>query len=936
MKFVRKITSAFNKAVADTYLNLGLQKYDSSQFQDALQYWERALKIYQAINDLNGQAHTLNNLGEVHYRNLNECEKAIEFYQQVASIYEQISVSQGRAKALFNLGEINTFMSQFEKAIEYYQQALSIDKEIGHRQGVAQALGNIGNNYIRLDNASRAIDYLQQALSLARELGDRQIEANALGTLGSLYLSQSEYSLAKSYLQSTLTIAQVLNNQPMADLVQALLQLSEEGQQEKSANDTFMQEFGEGIKALHQLAEESDNNLLEFTQKFQHIQFFKQIQESIQQSLGNSQETIIDLWGRIFHLFQQGQESEALSVLENSLVRARQCKDIIMESNILFALNNVYLFLNQFDKCIEVSQQSYAIEVQEDSELNIQWLRLLRWLSLFNLAQAYWASGDLNQAETALREIMQAWESWGGWNTSGLQSDKANIDNFTLARLTMVYEMLQILLVQQDKIEAALEISERGRAKAIANLLAQRSPSTSTTFSMPSPTVAEIYNIATNKEATFVEYSIIDERVCGKAILLIYVIQPTGTITLRGVDIKSSLESNLETLEALVKSSRDAIDAKGSATLASQPHIDIISSSDLLFKTLCVAVSPRPPVTLNNKYSTEPDITEQTQYLQQLHKLLIEPIADLLPENSNQPIIFIPQDELFLVPFSAIQDANGKYLIETYTILIAPSIQVLELTNNRGKVQRSQTVEGHLSSALVVGNPKMPTIPLTEPPVQLQDLPWAKTEAQTIAPLLNTQAITGTDATKAHITQLLPKARLIHLATHGLLDDIRQLGIPGAIALAPSDDDNGFLTAGEIYDMKLNAELVVLSACSTGQGKITGDGVIGLSRCLIAAGVKSVIVSLWSVEDLSTALLMVKFYQIFQQGVAASVALNEAQRWLLGVTKTELSVWLKTNDERFFDTTLKVNLRRRLHQLDDNAKLFYNPRYWAAFCASGQ
>ena len=176
---------------------------------------------------------------------------------------------------------------------------------------------------------------------------------------------------------------------------------------------------------------------------------------------------------------------------------------------------------------------------------------------------------------------------------------------------------------------------------------------------------------------------------------------------------------------------------------------------------------------------------------------------------------------------------------------------------------------------------------------------------------------------------------MIHLATHGLLDDIRQLGIPGAVALAPSDDDNGFLTAGEIYDMKLNADLVVLSACSTGQGKITGDGVIGLSRCLIAAGVKSVIVSLWSVSDLSTALLMVKFYQILQQGVAATVALNEAQRWLLGVTKKELEVWVKTN-EKFFDVTLKMNLNRRLRQLDDNGKLFQHPRYWAAFFAIGQ
>ncbi|MBH8562816.1 CHAT domain-containing protein [Nostoc sp. CENA67] len=106
----------------------------------------------------------------------------------------------------------------------------------------------------------------------------------------------------------------------------------------------------------------------------------------------------------------------------------------------------------------------------------------------------------------------------------------------------------------------------------------------------------------------------------------------------------------------------------------------------------------------------------------------------------------------------------------------------------------------------------------------------------------------------------MTKVRIIHLVTHGLLDDFG-FGVPGAIALAPDptpkteqQDSNGFLTAGEIFDMKLNAELVVLSACETGQGKITGDGVIGLSRSLIAAGVPSVVVSLWSVDDKSTML----------------------------------------------------------------------------------
>jgi CHAT domain-containing protein len=103
--------------------------------------------------------------------------------------------------------------------------------------------------------------------------------------------------------------------------------------------------------------------------------------------------------------------------------------------------------------------------------------------------------------------------------------------------------------------------------------------------------------------------------------------------------------------------------------------------------------------------------------------------------------------------------------------------------------------------------------------------------------------------------------RVVHLATHGLLDDIKELGVPGAIALAPSENDDGFLTAGEILNLKLNAELVVLSGCHTGQGKITGDGVLGLSRSLITSGVSSAIVSLWAVPDAPTALLMTEFYR---------------------------------------------------------------------------
>ncbi len=273
--------------------------------------------------------------------------------------------------------------------------------------------------------------------------------------------------------------------------------------------------------------------------------------------------------------------------------------------------------------------------------------------------------------------------------------------------------------------------------------------------------------------------------------------------------------------------------------------------------------------------SYNPAVQAQNRF-QQLHNLLIKPIADLLPTNPNQRVIFIPQGSLFLVPFPALQDTNGKYLIEKHTILTAPAIQVLDLTHRQR--ERGRVGEGERGGILIVGNPTMPSVPFVpgEKPQQLDSLPGAETEAKAIASLFNTKAIIGNQATKTAIVQKMTKARIVHLATHGLLDDYKQLGVPGAIALAPSGNDNGLLTAYEILDLKLNAELVVLSACDTGRGRITGDGVIGLSRSLITAGVPSVMVSLWKVPDEPTASLMSEFYKNIQHNSDKATALRQA------------------------------------------------------------
>ncbi|MEM8809550.1 MAG: CHAT domain-containing protein, partial [Cyanobacteria bacterium P01_G01_bin.38] len=261
----------------------------------------------------------------------------------------------------------------------------------------------------------------------------------------------------------------------------------------------------------------------------------------------------------------------------------------------------------------------------------------------------------------------------------------------------------------------------------------------------------------------------------------------------------------------------------------------------------------------NNPWST--GSLNDTAQLQELHELLIDPIAHWLPQDPEAQVIFIPQEQLFLVPFPALKNATGQFLIEQHTISTAPAIQVLGLT------RQTATSNAWQQSPLVVGNPS----PM---PAAFAALPFAEQEAQEIAPILSTQPLLQAMATESAVKQQISQASLIHLATHGFFNETQPL--QGALALAPVAQQDGLLTADEISNLSLRAELVVLSACDTGRGRITGDGVIGLSRAFLGAGANSVMASLWQVADDSTAVLMVAFYQQLVQGQTKSQALRQA------------------------------------------------------------
>ncbi len=842
--------------VADALLNQGHQQYQTSQFIAALQSWEQALQIYREIKDRNGEGNALGNLG-VAYNSLGDYPKAIDYQQQSLKIARKIKDRKGEGKSLGNLSNTYYFLGDYPKAINYSQQSLKIAQEIQDRLTESRVLGTLGNTYYSLGDYPKAINYHQQSLKIAREIKDRKGEVKSLVSLGAVYSSLGDYPKAVKYHQQSLRIAREINDRggevaafsnlgvtyrilgdyPKAiDYQQQSLKIAREIKNRK----------GEGA-ALGNLgiAYHSLGDYLKAIEYYeQHLKIAREIKHRYGESaaLGNL--------GLAYHSL--GDYPKAIDYQQQRLKIAREIKDREAEGGALINLGIAYGSLGNYPKAIDYQQQSLKIarEIKD---------RLSEGAALNNLGVAYYEQRNLTLAENTLMEGIKVYESLRGRELK----DNEKVTFFDTQR--RIYRILQEVLIAQNKIDAALEISERGRGRAFVELLASRLSTNPEEQAPTAPNIAEIKQIAKSQNTTLVQYSIIGDefKIAGKpqykqSELYIWVIKPTGEVTFRKADLKPLWQKENTTLAELVTTSRNSIGARGAA-----------------FRGIEVSFNPDAP--------------KATNKLKRLHELLINPIADLLPKNPSARVTFIPQSSLFLVPFPALQDKNGKYLIEKHTILTSPSIQVLELTREKRQQIGQRIGEGQRmgNNMLIVGNPTMPKIPpkIGEAPQQLTPLPGAEREAKAIAKLFGAKPLIGNEATETKVTQRLPQARLIHLATHGLFDDVQ--GLNSGIALAPNpplsplikegnEKGDGLLTAGEILDLKLNAELVVLSACDTGRGKISGDGVIGLSRSLISAGVPSVLVSLWSVPDAPTAELMTQFYQNLQNNPDKAQALRQA------------------------------------------------------------
>jgi CHAT domain-containing protein len=249
---------------------------------------------------------------------------------------------------------------------------------------------------------------------------------------------------------------------------------------------------------------------------------------------------------------------------------------------------------------------------------------------------------------------------------------------------------------------------------------------------------------------------------------------------------------------------------------------------------------------------------------QRLYTLLLAPLQ-LAP---GEQLLLVPHDALHYLPFQALRNGNA-FLIEQHTLAYAPSAGIA--------VQLARRSIDQAAPLVAFGNPGTDAI---------QALPGAEREVQSIGALFAGSTIfVQAAATKHRFVASMADAGILHVAAHGEVDLVDPL--QSRIRFAPEGDDPGFMDAREIYGLDLGkVQLITLSACESGLGRIArGDEILGLTRSFLSAGAAGLLVSLWPVEDESTALLMTTLYRALAQGEPAGAAMQRAQLAVLRNTQ---------------------------------------------------
>jgi len=924
----RKTRNLGNEAV--TLLSIGRVYHNLGEIRKGLNYYEQALPLFREVDDRVREANTLNNMGTV-YDSLGEKQTALNYLEQALPIYRELGDRAREAAALNNIGGVYDDLGEKQKALNYYEQALPLRREVEDRRGEAITLNSIGHIYSNLGDKQKALNYYEQALPLRREVGDRRGEAITLNNIGRVYDNLGEKQKALNYYEQSLPLRrEVGDRRGEAVTINNIGYIYNDlGETEKALNY-----YEQALLLFEQVGDRRRegialNNIGHIFHKLGETQkalnYYQQVL-SINQQIGypSGEAGNLNNIGTVYN--ELGEAQKALNYFQQALPLFQQVGDRGGESSTFNNIGLAYNNLGEKQKALNYYEQALPLKLQvgdRDGEA----------ITLYNIASLKRDQGKLRESLTFIEKSLEIIEDI---RTKIVAQNLRTSYFATVQNYYQFYIDLLMELHKQNPDEGydrkALSVSERSRARSLLDILAESGADIKTgvdpkLLAQEKQLLQKLNTLDQARQLNTPGYNL-DE--------LKQQIETLGN-ELQQLEVKIKQSSprygNLKYPEPLTASEiqQQAIDKDtillqyslgkdrsylwlvtpteiSSYELPKRAEIEELAKQ---FREEIISLSPVPET--GNKLS----------------EILLLPVSNKL---GNKRLLIVGDGILQTIPFAALpltspptsflggeggniveEGQNYRPLIVNHEIVTLPSASSIDILREqvKGRTPAPKKVAVFADPVFEDNDPRLKTVSQTKNETETENndltrmalkrsiedfialsfgrLEKTRDEAEAILALVpdNLEQLSlDFDANReTAINPKLSEYKIVHLATHGLLNESQPelSGLVLSLYDKTGKGKPGFLQLNDIFNLEMPAELVVLSACQTGIGEeILGEGLVSLTRGFMYAGAKRVVVSLWSVADNSTSKLMQNYYRkMLETGKNPVESMRESQLEML-------------------------------------------------------
>lgn len=862
---------------ADTLRDIALIKMPQGKLPEALDALSKELALRRFLGDGKKQALALSNMGQAYYSQ-GDFQTAMERYKEALPLGRASGDRRTVAIILSNISGVYFNLGEFQQALDYCNQALLLRRVAGDRRGEAITLSNIGSNYRELGEPQKALDYSQWALSLLREVGDWYSESAILDVIGRDYYDLGDYPKALESHKQSLSLRQMMKDR-----------------------------YGEG-SALANIG----NAYARMGERQKALEYLEQSLQ-LRRALGDRRGEALTLQsaGELYR--ELGEAQKALAYFSQGLTLSQAIKNRVYEANLLYDIARIEQSSGLF---LEAQARiEAAIATIESTRSNVARADLQ---SSFLASKQDFYEFEIDLLMQSYRRDQDQESLVKAFSVSERRRARSLLDSLEETRANIRQGVSPGLLTRERAIRATLDQKAESQIKLLSG---KHTPEQAAALAKEVATITDDYEqLLADIRASSPRYAALTQSApLSFEELQTEILDPDALL------LEYSLGKERSYLWAVTSTDITGYELPSRSEIEGQARniYDLLTSRNRFVKF------EKPDERQARVAKAD---TEYCLAAGRLSQLLLGPLGAKM---RGKRLLIVTDGALQYLPFAALpspqvntakeneQETRRGYrpLMVDHEVTSLPSASVLGVLRRevRGRKPAPKTVavladpvfsetdervtelksarksgdqltksgeavraEDGLESELVRSVRDLSA----ENGLEIARLPFTRQEAKAILALIPRAeqfAALDFDANRAAATSPeLSMYRIVHFATHGLLNPTHP-GLSGlilSIVDRQGNDQDGFLPTHEIFNLNLPVDLVVLSGCRTGLGKeIKGEGMLGLTRGFMYAGAARVAVSLWDVNDKSTADLMAQFYSgmLGKRRLSPAAALRGAQ-----------------------------------------------------------